>query len=193
MDIISAKNALRLKMKKLRAGIAPEEKKNLDRKMQKNLFECEIYKRSDVLLTFISVGDEPDTRMIIETACRDGKIVAVPKCLPERKMDFFIIKGTDDCERGAYGIPEPKTYCQRADTDSGNILCLVPGLAFDRQGIRLGYGGGYYDRFLAAHANIFTMGYCTERLITEKVPKEDTDIRLMGLITEKAVEVLYEK
>lgn len=191
--IIDAKNILRREMKALRANISLDEKKLLDKKMQKNLFDSLLYKQADTLLTFISIGSEPDTLSIIKRAVGDGKIVAVPKCLPKRQMAFYVIKDISDCEEGAYGIFEPKSFCREVDYQSGNIICLVPGLAFDRNFARVGYGGGYYDRFLSVHSNIFAIGYCPEICVIEKVPTEDTDIRLGGLITEETVEVLYGK
>lgn len=193
MDVISEKKSIRRKMKQIRADILPEEKSFLDNKMRENLFASDIYKNSELVLTFISVGDEPDTREILKRVWRDGKTAAVPKCLPEHKMVFFVIESFDDCKDGAYGIPEPKDSCREADVSGKNVLCIVPGLAFDRSGARLGYGGGYYDRFLRKYPNICTLGYCAERYIIEEVPREDTDMDLWGLITEKTVEVLYGK
>lgn len=193
MDKINAKKVLRREMKALRASISSEERNFLDRKMRENLFDSDIYKNAGLLLTFISVGDEPDTREILKRAWQDGKTTAVPKCLSEKRMEFYIINSLDDCQDGAYDIPEPQSFCEEAALDGDSILCLVPGLAFGRNGARLGYGGGYYDRFLVSHQNICAIGYCAERFITEEVPEEDTDIRLRGLITEKTVEVLYGK
>lgn len=193
MDIINEKKNVRREMKHLRESISPDEKAYLDMKMRENLFASDIYKNAEIIITFISVGYEPDTRELLKCVWRDGKTAAVPRCLPEHKMAFFVIESFDDCKDGAYGIPEPKSFCKEADVTGQNVLCLVPGLAFDRKGTRLGYGGGYYDRFLKCHSNICALGYCAERFIIDEVPKEDTDISLWGLITEKTVEVLYGK
>jgi 5-formyltetrahydrofolate cyclo-ligase len=193
MDIINEKKNVRREMKQLRASISTDEKYSLDVKMRENLFASDIYKNAELILTFISVGDEPDTREILKRVWQDGKAAAVPKCLPEHKMAFFVIESFDDCKDGAYGIPEPKSFCKEANVNGQNVLCLVPGLAFDRKGTRLGYGGGYYDRFLKCHPDICALGYCAERFIIEEVPREETDIGLWGLITEKTVEVLYGK
>lgn len=193
MDIANEKKLLRKEMKALRKSIPQNEKESLDRRIQENLFSSEFYRNVQLILTFISVGDEPDTRNILRRAWKEGKLTAVPRCLPDHKMSFFIIESFDDCTEGAYGIPEPKSYCKEAEFHSGNILCLVPGLAFDRKGARLGYGGGYYDRFLSRYPGILKMGLCAERFIVNNVPEEETDIKLDGLITEKTAEVLYGK
>ena len=187
--MIEAKKELRRKMKALRAAVPAAEKAELDRKIRENLFSSEVYRNADLLLTFISVGSEPDTREILRRAWADGKRTAVPKCLPEHKMAFYIIGSFDDCVSGAYGIPEPASHCREALLTEGNILCLVPGLAFDRKGARLGYGGGYYDRFLRSNPHICAVGCCAEGFIAEDVPEEETDQRLWGLVTEKAMEV----
>lgn len=190
MDILTAKKNLRREMKTLRKSIPREEKAELDRKICENFFASDIYKNAETILTFISFGDEPDTREILKRAWQDKKITAVPRCMPESRMAFYIINDMNDCTEGAYGIPEPSGKCSEADLAEGNIICLVPGLAFDRKGGRLGYGGGYYDRFLSSHPNIKTFGYCMEMFVTEEVPMEDTDVKLRGLITDKTVEVI---
>lgn len=193
MDIITAKKNLRREMKSLRKSIPPEEKAEYERKIRENFFGSDIYKKAKMILTFISFGDEPDTREILKRAWSDHKITAVPRCMAESKMSFYVIGSMDDCTEGAYGIPEPSLECAPADLSGEDIICLVPGLAFDRKGGRMGYGGGYYDRFLKQHPNIKTFGCCCEMFVTEQVPMENTDIRLKGLITDKTVEVLYGK
>ncbi len=187
------KNALRRKNRLMRNAISHEEKQLLDRGIRENLFNFEAYRKAQLLLTFISVDSEPDTREILRRAWSEGKTAAVPKCHPDHKMAFYIIESFDDCQSGKYNIPEPKDYCKEAVLTEENILCLVPGLAFDRKGARLGYGGGYYDRFLRKHPHITAIGICAERLVCEDVPEEETDCRLDGLITENTAEVFYGK
>lgn len=180
-------------MQQLRREIPQEEKAALDKAMQERLFASELYRQADVLLIFLSVGDEPDTYGILKKAQADGKITAVPKCLPEHQMLFYVIRSTEDCTAGKYNIPEPKAHCPEVNLSEGQILCLVPGLAFDKKGARLGYGGGYYDRFLEKHPQICAVGYCAERFVIEDVPEEETDQRLWGLVTENMVEVRNEQ
>ncbi|MGN0630150.1 MAG: 5-formyltetrahydrofolate cyclo-ligase [Ruminococcus sp.] len=190
MDILAVKKNLRREMKTLRKSIPREEKAELDRKMRENFFASDIYKNAEMILTFISFGDEPDTTEILKRAWQDKKTTAVPRCMPESRMSFYIINDMNDCIEGAYGIPEPSGECPEAALDGKGIVCLVPGLAFDRKGGRLGYGGGYYDRFLSRHPDIQTFGFCAEMFVAEDVPQEDTDVKLRGLITDKTVEVI---
>ena len=77
--------------------------------------------------------------------------------------------------------PLPETGC----------VCLVPGLAFDRAGYRLGYGGGYYDRFLQQHPQLIRVGYCPSMHVAETLPREETDCPVQYLITEQTEEELY--
>ncbi|MBQ8688028.1 MAG: 5-formyltetrahydrofolate cyclo-ligase [Ruminococcus sp.] len=187
--LTAAKKALRREMQQRRKAIPPQEKAALDSAMQEQFFASELYRKAELLLTFLSVGEEPDTRAILRRAWADGKVTAVPKCLSGHRMQFYVIKDFSDCVPGMYDIPEPKDTCPEVRLTGGNVVCLVPGLAFDRKGARLGYGGGYYDRFLQKHPFICAVGYGAERFVVDAVPEEDTDQRLWGLITENMVEV----
>ncbi len=191
--MVNEKKALRKRMKAVRDSFSCEEKAAADKGIRENLFESDFYKEAKLILTFVSVGSEPDTKEILRRAWADGKVTAVPKCLPEHKMAFYVIESFHDLCEGAYNIPEPKQQCREADLTEESILCLVPGLAFDRKGARLGYGGGYYDRFLGNNPHVKAIGVCAEKLVVESVPEEDTDRRLMGLFTEKTAEVFYGK
>lgn len=112
------------------------------------------FREAPLMLSYVSVGAEVDTRALIAAALAQGKQVAVPRCVPgTRRMEWHRIEGPkwlEGLRPSAFGIPEPT---ENPDTLLGsfpaNALALVPGLAFDRTGFRIGYGGGYYDRFLA--------------------------------------------
>lgn len=98
-------------------------------------------------------------------------------------MAFYRVKSREDLKKGRFGIWEPDpTVCPLLEEPSG-AFCLVPGLAFDRAGYRLGYGKGYYDRFLAAHA-VKAVGLCYEELLLSQVPRQPLDQRVGWLVTE---------
>lgn len=128
---------------------------------------------------------------VIEHALAEQKCVAVPRVVlldGERgsgKMVFCRIISLDDCVKGTYGILEPKKDCQVVRADE-NSLILVPGCAFTRDGLRMGYGGGYYDRYLP-RMNCPTMVLCRSRLVTEDIPVEDHDVLMTYLVTEKGI------
>ena len=124
--------------------------------------------------------------MLIQEALRQGKRVVVPYCIPgTRQMEFYYIRSMEeDLEPGAFGVWEPKTsQCEKL-TDDKNSICIVPGLSFDYDGFRLGYGKGYYDRFLCKYLGV-TVGICYTSCIKQQLPHGYYDVPVKLLITEK--------
>lgn len=175
----------RSKHKKLRNNITAEQKAKLDEALTNNFISNEEYKSADVLFAFISKDIEVETKQIINHAFAQGKKVAVPKCITEeRQMDFYYINSFDDLLKGAYDIMEPdESKCQLVEDFSSGV-CMVPGLVYDREGYRLGFGKGYYDRFLTKFKGT-TMGVCYSRCIEDVLPRGYYDKPIDLVITEK--------
>lgn len=114
--------------------------------ISEEFFKQPFYKDASVLYAYLSYNQEIETKFIIERAWADGKTVAVPKVLSDGVMEFYEIKSFDEIELGYQGIPEPKGDGPVAAYK--NVLILMPGLAFDKTGGRIGYGGGFYDRYI---------------------------------------------
>lgn len=154
--------------------------------------------RAGSLLCYVSYGSELDTRDLIREALRLGKQVYVPRVMPDHQMDFFRIDSPKELQPGFRGIPEPPEGAlvyrdmeeigeaaglmpesQAQCRDGGRALMLIPGVAFDPYGNRLGYGGGYYDRYLAAHPQFLTysIGIGHSCQLVEKLPVEKTDCK----------------
>ncbi len=149
-DIRPVKAAMREHYKQLRRTMPPEKKAGMDQAIARKVATLWQYKHCRVLLTYVSTAIEVDTKAIMEQAWADGKQVAVPRCVPgTRDMQFFFITGMHDLEPGMFGVLEPVPERCREMTDFSEGLCLVPALCYDFKGYRLGYGKGYYDRFLA--------------------------------------------
>lgn len=151
------------------------------------VLELPQYQKARRLLCFVSAGSEPDTRRLLEAALGGGKEVYVPFCPPgEAPMSFYRIERLDSLKPGRFGILEPDpARCPRLEPGSQKEgLCVVPGLAFDLTGRRLGYGKGYYDRFLAEYP-IETAGLCFRELVPERLPAEPHDQRVDLLVTEE--------
>ena len=149
-DIRPIKATLREQYKTLRREMPPEIKAQRDRQIAGRVTALWQYKRCRQLLTYVSTPIEVDTLEIIRRALADGKKVAVPRCVPgTRDMEFYWINGVEELEPGTFGVLEPRPDPKRKVTDFSNGLCLVPALCYDWRGYRLGYGKGYYDRFLA--------------------------------------------
>ena len=141
------------------------------------------YADADILLLYFPARSEPDLTPLARLAWRDGKRVAFPISRTDSlTLDFRIISSLDKLSTGAYGIPEPCENAPRA-TLTERTLCVVPALAVDRDGYRLGYGKGYYDRFLSSFVGRSLVAIHSS-LVCERLPRNDTDIPLNTIITE---------
>ena len=176
-DIRQIKNHLRQSSKTLRRGLSPEAKEEMDSAIARAFLRSTSYTRSDGILTYVSTEIEVDTLRIIETALRDGKRVACPRCIEgTRNMDFYYIQSLDELSPGCFGVLEPSPTASRLFRGAQRPVCIVPGLSFDHWGYRLGYGKGYYDRFLAGY-NGWTVGLCYSACIEYKYTRRCSDNR----------------
>ena len=140
-DIRIFKNELRTAVKERRRALETEEKKRLDRLICGHVLRLHQYQRAKAVVLYMSTAIEVDTLGIIRHALAHGKRVVLPRCRPgTRLMDFYYIRSLEDLEKGSYGLLEPKPNCETF-TRYENSICLVPALAYDRSGYRLGYGG----------------------------------------------------
>ena len=193
-DIREQKNALREKYKQIRKEMPADMKKVRDEKILYKRTSLPVYKNCETVLTYVSTPIEVDTRMLIAKALSDGKKVAVPKCIKgTRDMEFYLINSFDDLEEGSFSVLEPVPEKCVPLKKINKAICIVPALAYDRYGYRLGYGKGYYDRFLSAHKNVFKIGFgyccCTET----KLNHGRYDIPVDFLVTEKYVKNVGER
>ncbi len=133
------------------------------------------------VLLFYGVGDEPDTAGLMAELLRQGKTVALPRCLPNRQMEARAVAAAEDLTLGAYGIPEPGENCpviSRGDID----LILVPNLCCDEYNYRLGHGGGYYDRYLAGYRG-HTVALCPRDRLQKELPRGEYDLPVELVLT----------
>ena len=135
--------------------------------------QSEAYKNAKSIYFYLPYNQEVRTTPMVEQALRDGKQVAVPKCYGE-EMRFIWITDLNDIAPGYCNIPEPIGDGPIADDETA--LVLMPGLAFDPQGHRIGYGGGFYDRFLAQEPNHPTLALCFDFQMLPFVQTEEFDI-----------------
>ena len=158
-------------------------KAELDNSICERLLMNTEYKQCDTILAYVSSDIEVNTRGIIKHALSDGKYVACPRCIPgTHEMEFYYIESMDDLSAGSYGILEPDPEVCEAAEDVDGALCLVPGLCFDRRGYRLGYGGGYYDRYLGSH-DLVTVGLCYSYFMVRELLHGRYDARMKKVIT----------
>lgn len=151
IDLREYKGNLRKKNRAWRLALDPEKKKTSDFGIAQNVRRLYQYKSADTVLVYVSTPIEVSTVDIIKNAWKDGKKVAVPRCIKgTRRMQFYYITSFDDLEEGSFSLMEPKEILPKVLSFDG-CLMLLPAFAVDRNGYRLGYGMGYYDRFLAKY------------------------------------------
>lgn len=185
MKSTETKEEIREKYRKIRAQIPSETRKHADSQIAERLFNRPEYRDARIIYCYMSFKDEADTASIIDESLRLGKQVALPRVSGKRKMEFFFISGQKDLVTGFMGIKEPAGYCLEASAPSEDALVLLPGLAFDRSGARLGYGGGFYDTYLAKHAGCKKAALAYSAQIAPEIPTESVDVKTDMIITEK--------
>ena len=135
--------------------------------------QSEAYKAAKTIYGYLPYNQEVRTVPMLEQALKDGKRVAVPKVYGD-EMKFLYLDDLTQVAKGYAGIPEP--IADEPVADDETALVLMPGLAFDPQGHRIGYGGGFYDKFLAAEPNHPTLALCYEFQMLPELHTEEHDI-----------------
>lgn len=167
------KKTLRGMIREKKRAMTPEQIDIASQKLTELFLACEQYQNAKTLYGYFPYNQEVRTVTILEQALKDGKRVAVPKIYGD-EMKFIYLDDLEKVEKGYSGIPEPV-----ADGPEGNdptALVLMPGLAFDKEGHRIGYGGGFYDKFLSKEPNHPTVALCYDFQIVDDLPVDDYDI-----------------
>jgi 5-formyltetrahydrofolate cyclo-ligase len=186
-DIREYKKNLRQRYRDYRTRLQPQVKSRLDEDILSRVTRLNQYANTDLLLVYVSTPIEVDTRRLIEVALADGKRVAVPRCVPDtRLMEFYEITSLDQLSPGTFGVlePDPDT-AKRLPEDPGG-MCIVPALCYDEYGYRLGYGKGYYDRFLSGYSGI-TVGICYAACVRGSLVYGRYDRPVELLVTERYI------
>ncbi len=201
-SLAECKMALRRQMREVRAKIFadPQEHARRSLMIQRRIMAEPAWARSGSILLYAAFRDEADTSFLLEQAWLQGKTVALPRCRPgstqgasaRGEMDFFICRGWPDLAFSALGIPEPSPRLPLWRASGEPALMLAPGLAFDRRGGRLGYGGGFYDRWLeqdgrAGAGMPLTLGMAFSSQIVDEVPRGAWDRLVRGICTEQEI------
>ncbi len=183
------KRRLRAEIRARRAALAPEERKRLSRIICRKLTTSELFRRARTIFFFASFGTEVETFPALGEALLHGQRVALPRTLlRERRLIFHRVFTLGELVPGPYGIPEPPRQNPVVPPEEADLI-LVPGLAFDRRGYRLGYGGGFYDRFLAGlSAPRVALAFSFQ--ILPAVPHEAHDLRVDVIVTERDLIVI---
>ncbi|MCD6507956.1 5-formyltetrahydrofolate cyclo-ligase [Candidatus Poribacteria bacterium] len=189
MGSAEAKDKLRRRILRKCRALSPDEVIGRSSKIRYRFIELTEEQGFNVVMIYISVRNEVDTYELGKELLRMGKMVCAPVVdrTQRRILPYTVSRIPDDLVDGEYNIPEPsREKGQPVDPNSIDVV-VVPGVGFDLRGYRIGYGGGYYDRFLPLCSNALFVGLAYEFQIVDKVPNEDWDIRMDMIITEERV------
>ena len=190
------KSVLRKEMKRLRRSISDNERRVQDEKILRNLTELGSFRNSYWFYIYVSYGTEADTKNIIkyllEIKSQKNIHIAVPKVMGD-EMEFFEIDSLDELKEGCMGILEPDNDRMtniKAVRETEKIFMILPGLAFDTGHGRLGYGGGYYDKYLDRYGadRFLKAGICYDIQVQkhDMIAADDNDIKVDIVVTDRA-------
>ncbi|MGM9627928.1 MAG: 5-formyltetrahydrofolate cyclo-ligase [Faecousia sp.] len=167
------KKELRRAIREKKRAMTEDEIENRSAKLAQLLYASDAYRNAQTIYGYLPYNQEVRTVPMLEQALRDGKRVAVPKVFGD-EMKFLYLEDLTQVAKGYAGIPEP--IADEPEAQDRTALVLMPGLAFDPQGHRIGYGGGFYDKFLAAEPNHPTLALCYDFQLLPELETEEHDI-----------------
>ena len=167
------KKALRAQIRSQKRAMTEEQITEKSRRLGQLFAASQAYAQAKTIYGYLPYNQEVRTVPMLEQALKDGKAVAVPKVYGDT-MRFILISDLAAVEKGYAGIPEP--IADGPVASDPTALVLMPGLAFDPMGHRIGYGGGFYDKFLAAEPTHPTVALCYEFQMVPRIPAEEYDI-----------------
>lgn len=170
-----------------RRELSSQQKNDFDAAICRRLLSSAAYRYSDTLLLYSPLADEVDITSVAEQAYKQGKTVAYPRCIPgSADMQFHVTAGLHELKSGSFSIKEPSADAPIwVPGEHEHALCLIPGIAFDLDGYRIGYGKGYYDRYFKSDCPILKIGVVYSEAILSRLPHGRFDIAVDAVITEK--------
>lgn len=179
------KNVIRKRMKQLRADMTRTERFEKSMQIFEQLITVPEFKRADRIYTYVSMDNEIDTIMLIDYSLSLEKRVFVPR-VSGRDMEFYEISDISELSPGYMGIYEPDINGKEPDYSRTGFMCM-PGLAFDKSYNRIGYGGGFYDRYLSVENKLYKAALAYEAQLLESIPAQDGDVRPDMIVTEENI------
>lgn len=177
------KSQIRKNMKELRKAMEREEVREKSGMAAKHFLECDIYKNSEVMMVYMPIGNETDTEEIIEHAFQDGKRLVLPMTDSKTGIITPVAFYPDAVfKKGGFSVREP---IEPEIVDASEIdTVIVPGIAFDRNGARIGFGKGCYDMLLC-RMNAKKVGFCYDFQLWDIIPSDSHDIKMDCIVTER--------
>ena len=179
------KRALRRKFGTMRQEMSQDDRLEKSRAICKGFLSSMAYVHSDTVLLYYSINSEVDTQELIDTILESGKRLALPVCRENSEMVFRYINSRDDLVKGFFSALEPKEGLEEFK-EAKHPICVIPAIAFDKEGYRIGYGKGYYDRYLT-DPSIVKIGFIYDNLFVDKLPRGRFDLNCDLVITERGV------
>ncbi|MBR5314665.1 MAG: 5-formyltetrahydrofolate cyclo-ligase [Clostridia bacterium] len=186
INIKEVKNSIRTEYKAKRKLINAEQKAEMDEAICKRFLSLSSYRFADTVLLFAPLQNEINTYPIAQDALAKGKKLAFPRCIEGNDMVYHYVNSLDQLKPGKYGIMEPSDDLPLFNNDGGHTVCILPAIVYDKKGYRLGYGKGYYDRFLSSFKGV-KVGLVYNDFIINEVPIGRYDLPSDIVITEKRV------
>lgn len=185
-NIKEIKTQIRDEYKAKRKVIPEDLRKQLDYEVCKRFLALNSYRYADTVLIYSPLKYEIDTSYIMKDALSRGKRIAYPRCLDGNRMVYHLVESEDQLVSGMYNIREPKEDLPIYENGKDNSICIMPGIVFDKRGYRLGYGKGYYDRFLSGFKGV-KAGFVYSDFVVDEIPNGRYDLRADIIITERGV------
>lgn len=182
------KKTIRKNMLEIRNHFSQQQIKQKSAEMWTYFMQTKQYHQADTIFTYISMNSEVETTPFFEKIWKDGKKIAVPITEENRNMCFAYLNKMEELTELKWGIPEPNKEKSVKAEPTEKSLFVVPALAIDKMGNRIGYGGGYYDTYFSKYQYGFKMGFIFSEQQLEKIETLFvTDVALDGIVTEKGV------
>lgn len=191
-EIYLKKKQLRKDILDIRNSMSSDEKEEKDNVIICKFLNSNYYKNSNKIFIYVSYSSEIDTIKIINKALGDGKEIFVPRTVFDTKaMDAVKINSLENMKKDRYGILEPEEGKPCVDPDELDLI-VVPGVAFDKKGGRMGYGAGYYDRYFKKISNekrnhVKKVALAYDFQIIDDVPMDKQDVKIDYIITDKNI------
>jgi len=183
-SVIEKKKKLRQQYEEIRASLSIQEREMSEQNIMEYVFASVVYNSSDIICSFVSFGSEVSTKQLNDKILESGKTLCLPRIMGTRKMEMIEVNSHTTYVMNKYGINEPIGQSIQL-THEVDVLCIVPLLAYDSFGHRLGYGGGFYDVFLGEHQQMLTLGIAFSKQYSEtELPYEEHDAMLKMIINE---------